>query len=289
MAQKYEVGLYRSMSASKKALDIVAPLLRKNDVYTQSPYSKEPSDPPRRIIVVGGEGINRIRFQDLYDKGEVRPVGIVGGGTQNVLHRELMDLKRTMTLEEFMETPWDRFPINTFFKPGQVGGAIFNNQYGLGVWERANGRENAMLRRSNETEDETRKRVRRARYHAFLFRSILRISDRFDMYSVTPHTGGVNAFPEQDITSDEVTRAWIEGNPIEQVVKLAITLNTFRKGDIPPESILRREKAKSFNVTIGSRKHDTAWIDGDTVPNPASGEAVIARANVAIPVVAIVK
>ncbi|KKQ76773.1 hypothetical protein A3B42_02620 [Candidatus Daviesbacteria bacterium RIFCSPLOWO2_01_FULL_38_10] len=70
---------------------------------------------PRRIILAGGDGSIRSFLQMMHDRKEVRPVGLLPGGSQNVLYHQLENLGLKMTAREFLE----RSP-NRRLRPGMM-------------------------------------------------------------------------------------------------------------------------------------------------------------------------
>lgn len=236
---------------------------------------------PQKFIVDGGEGSNWVLIQEMFRRGlQIRPIGLMGSGTQNVLFEILKKAGRTMTIDEFREAPADKIPG---FRPGQVGGsALFNNQFAIGAYERQNGEFNKAL-------GFFPKGIRPMLVRGMAGMSAVLSSDtKIDMYSVVPRIGKVEAFPKQDPFGPNITHAWIEGkNPS---IKLAKVLFLWWRNKIPPEglsqNLLRTEQAPNFDYVKSFTP--TAWVDGDTMKNPAIGFLHIRRTNFEIPMVAII-
>lgn len=230
---------------------------------------------PRGFIIAGGEGSIRVVVQEMYKRGEIGPVGLLGGGTQNVLFNEL-GKRQTMTLEEFCDTPSDKFPAELLFHPGQTEDIRFINQFAIGAFEQRNGEINSRLHFLPRGYKPAIVRITAGVIATFS------LSRRIDMFSVVPNIGNVHAFPKQDPFGPEITHAWIEG--WDAPLKLAKTLIYWWQNKVPPPSVLKTESGLSFSISSHAKK---AWVDGDTIPNPNKGEFEIKRTKTPFPVVAL--
>lgn len=286
MPQRYEVGIFKNEHARKEALQNVVGIIGKKLHGNTIPFSEEIAELPDRLIVVGGERSVRTMVQEMSDRKQWRPVALAGGGAHDVTFNELRKVGRTMTVEEFVETPVDEFPEELLYHPGEgvmVGeeyGEIFNNHIGLGKYEEASGDMNEVLRFLPPL-----LRSLAARSLAAPI-AVIRSGERVDIYSVSSHIGYVNAFPEQELQGSDITHAWIDGNDLEQAAKLAITLVLWQAKMRPPETVLHTERRYIYNATTNA---ENVWIDGDTLPNPLHGEVTIKRSDSAFPIVALVQ
>lgn len=285
MSQKYEIGVYVDSYARVEAQRVVFPLIEKFGSHTDIiPMMDKLDELPQKLAVVGGEGSNRAVIQNMYDLGQYRPIGIVGGGTRDVLYHYLKKTGRVITVAEFIDTPPDKFLEKYSYRPGQANdetGAtkIFNNHIAVGNYEAAVGALNERLR---ILPSKIRSGIV---YRAAYISAVVGSGEDFNMVSVSGNIGNVDAF-DQELFGSDVTHAWIEGGRRDQARKLAKTLTLWQRGQRPPETVLKLERKEIFNLNNHSQ---TIWIDGDTIKNPFRGDIFIKRAETAIPIFALVK
>lgn len=238
---------------------------------------------PERVIIVGGEYSLRRVVERMYRSDELRPVGVVGGGTHDVARTLLVNRGLVLSPDEFMSMRNGTFLPQYSYRPGEFDGKIFNNHVGTGVYERTVGEANRLLaflprRVSSDL----------ARYASLL----LMIhstggKDTLNIYSVSPNIGSLKVFPKQDFHGSLLTHASIEDqSAANRIIKLLLTLTFWRLGWLPPQTILRTESAERFNLVLDG---ESLWIDGDTERNQhKEGEMVVGRKKEAIVLAAIV-
>lgn len=290
MSNVYEIGLYINRYSQVEAQRVVFPLLVKKDTYADYiPMVKRMDELPPKLIVVGGERSIRTVTKEMYRRGQLRPLGILGGGSTNVLYEYLRSTGREMTLQQFREIPPDKFDPKFYFRPGiakDEKGEIeeFNIQMGNGMYEIFSGLSNELLRFIPP-----QFRPFSSRTLAYV-PAIIRKGNTLDLYSLSPNIGRVRAFPEQDLFGSDITHARIEGSRIDQARKLTTTLVLWQFHQRPPKEILRIDKGVIFEDHIHS---DSAWFDGDVEKHRLKlhGTVIISRveAKLTIPVMAIRK
>lgn len=209
---------------------------------------------PKRLIVRGGDGSIREICQWMHDRKEIRPVGILPGGSQNVLYHALMDLGLKANIKAFLEKSLDDYPEEQRLRPGMINDRVFVNHVGLGHVEQQLGRLNARLRLLPNG-----CRTLVATLFSLATASANPGKNFLNLYTITPRIGPVLAFPEQRLLNDELTHAWIRGGRIRQL------------------------RGSWFqDTTVGNY----VWFDGDT-RYYSQQEVLITRASYGIPVVAI--
>ncbi len=289
MSQKYEIGLYINSSANSQATGLVYSLTGSEVFKDDIPFSQPLEMLPNKLIVAGGERSIRTVTLAMYRRGQLRPLGILGGGSTNVLFEYLISTGREVTLQQFLDTSADKFDPKFYFRPGIARNEKeeieeFNIQMGTGMYERFSGQSNEILR------------MIPPRFRPFTSRSlayipaIIRTGDTLDIYSLSPNIGRVDAFPGQDLFGSDLTHARIEGDRFEQARKLTATLVFWQFHKRPPKEILRIDKGIIFEDHIRS---DSAWFDGDVEKHRLKlhGTVIISRVEpkLAIPVMAIRK
>ncbi len=240
---------------------------------------------PERVIVVGGEWSIRRVVEKMYRSGELRPVGVVGGGTHDVTHRLLLGEELALSLDKFMSMGDDEFPEQYGYRPGEFDGKIFNNHVGAGGYERAVGRANRLF---DSLRIPRRPGSNLAQY-AGLFLMTHQANGKYalNIYSVSPNIGSFRVFPKQDFHGSSLTHVSIEGqSAAERLIKLLLTLSFWRLGRQPPQTILQTKFANKFNLSFDG---ESLWIDGDTEENRhRGGEIAVGRKAKAIVLAAIV-
>lgn len=288
VTEKVDTLVYVNGSASSDVRNIAKSITGPGVIQIHSrEYLKRQSCSPSHAFSAGGEGTNLAVTQWMFDNRLVCALGLLGGGTQNVLYNEISK-RGVMTVDEFLRTEVDQFPKESFFHPGQIGEeVIFNNHFGIGVYERAMGRLNADLRFLP---------VRGIR--VFLARAIPMLiavygEPKMDIFSVVTKVGKISLFPGQDPWGEDISHGLVE--------TWLDLLNSLRLGRrlrkepqfCIPQNILRREQTGSFNVNISG---SSIWIDGDTIRgsqmnvppyDSLRGLQTVRRSDFAFPVVAL--
>lgn len=279
MAQaEFELGVYANPFASESVKKRVRGILRfspKGPTFrlTSPTYQYQPI--PKRVVVAGGEGSIRTVVQMMYDREVVKPVGLLPGGSQNVLYNALRKLGLQSDAKTFLEKTLDDYPEDQRLRPGVVNNLVFVNHAGFGHFEQHLG--------------ELNKRLRFLRNgHRPLVCALLSMAaailypdgnrELLNLYTITPRIGQVLAFPDQELLNNNVTHAWVEG--IRGFVR---TLSYWQRGKPAPNGAMRQFQSFGFaDNAIGS----SIWLDGDKIPYDLQG-ALIKRAPYGIPVVAI--
>lgn len=273
------LGIYRNPYAGSEVLKIVKGLEKAGALCINS--LKELEDLkvlPQRMMVAGGDGSVGAVIQEMFDRRECRPLGILGGGTQNVLYNEHLLNQRAMNIIEFLTASPDEL-AKFSFRPGIMGRIVFINQIGFGSYEQADGMLNQHLRPIPKS------------IRTFFVRGtalcIASLSDgrKIDIYSIVPRIGRVLAFPEQQFDTG-ISHGWIEDGE-RGSRKLVGTLNSWRNiegkglnGSLP--EFVKIEKGESFSVLTPR----TIWKDGDTV-SIVPGYFRIGRTDFSVPVVSL--
>lgn len=278
---EYEFGLFTNPHAPKAASEGDADMLWRlpagaafMDIIppTHSRWQRF----PKRLIVRGGDGSMREICQWMHDRAEVRPIGLVPRGTQNVLYHVLQELGHQSNVKTFLEKTVDDYLEDQRLRPGMINDLVFVNHVGLGHMEQHLGRFNARLRFLP-----TRIRVPAAGVLAVLA-TVARHRDGalFNVFSISPKIGSVEAFPDQRLLDNHQ----ITHGRIPSVRKLIIALSYWQMGKRLPANILEVEQSSCFiNPDMGRFMR----IDGDTGPSPSPTGVLIKRASYGIPVVAI--
>lgn len=286
MAQEYEIGLYINPYAQPEAQRVVFPLLENKATHAvYIPMAEKLGELPPKLIVVGGEGSNRAVIQEMYDRGQYRPIGIVGGGTNDVLYHHLLKTGRVMTIREFLDTPADQFPERFLYRPGLArdlvgNNVIFNNQIGFGNLDVTVGVVNASIRRFPP-----QTRIKGAKGLLAAIPAVIQKGKLIDVYSVARNIRNQDVFPHQDQFGNFITHAATAGNIFQRVNNLVVIRDTYQQNRIPPENILSVRQGIIFSHDAHTKK---IWLDGDTINNPFEGMVEIGRADVAIPIFALV-
>lgn len=205
---------------------------------------------PKRLIVRGGDGSVREICQWMHDRGEVRPIGLLPGGTQNVLYHALMELGLKASIKTFLEKTLDDYPENQRLRPGMANDLVFVNHVGLGRVEQHLGRLNARLRllpNGYRTLVATLLSLAAASLHPG--------KDFLNLYTITPSIGQLRAFPDQRLLSNALTH--VRG--IRQISGFCF-----------------EDEATGNSI----------WLDGDTLPYSRQ-TVLVKRTPYGIPVVAI--
>ena len=240
------------------------------------------SHTPERLMLVGGESSINAVTQHLYERGQVRPVGILPGVGNNVTRSELIESGATATFDQFMDRGF-KYGERNLFSPLVFRRMVANNQFGIGRIERAfgfynevfKGRPYGRLRALRSAVDEVEG------YESAGFRENI-----LDIYSVVPHIGKLRVFPNQDRLGPDITHAWIEGDSFRtRLSKLFLTLLFWQVNMSPPQVILKNRKLLSHQVKSVPGE---AWIDGHTRAINPKGDFLMRRSRLAIPFVSIV-
>lgn len=258
---EFELGVYANDFAPKpirrKARDMIRLLPAGQSFYTVIPRHIENFSDAKRIIVVGGEGSIRRVVQMMHDREVVRPVGLLPGGSQNVLYKTLRKLGLQLDAKTFLEKTLHDYPEDRSLRPGMINDRIFVNHVGLGSLEQQLGRFNAILRfLPNGC------RTFAAVPHSLVYAVLDTIISRrrfLNLYTISPRIGQILAFPDQELLSDTLTHVWVGGRRIRQLQRFCF-------------------KDRMAGNCI--------WIDGDTTPY-SQQEVLITRASYGIPMVAI--
>lgn len=282
---KRELGIfihpYSDPPAQRKARAI-------NDALPSSFRTQEIADlsTARRILVVGGDGSLRRVMQFVYDEEALETqIGILGGGTNNVIHKELIRNGVTHSLEDFLDSDQGK-DEHLLFRPGLFGNQVFTATVGVGQFENMAGSYLEKLRAYTP---------RRLRFKISSLFSLVSMMARenpnllpLDLVSTSPNFGSVTLFPQQELHSSLLTHAWIEEKGFEGLRKLLVTLFCWQTGIKPPKSALKTEQATSFEL---SNPGSTLWADGDTFfrfLGENHGNMLVNRASQAFAVTAII-
>lgn len=232
---------------------------------------------PKRLIVRGGDGSMREICQWMNDRGEFRPIGLLPGGSQNVLYNALLELGLTSDVKAFLEKETDDYPEDQILRPGMVGNLVFVNHVGFGHFEQHLGEYNKRLRflpNGRRTLVAALISLVRAACHPN------RKEDILNLYTITPTIGQIPAFPEQNLLDGNLTHARVVG-----VRSLVTTLLYWQMGKAAPDKIMPQLSGSSFAVPPTG---NYIWLDGDTVPYVFQEGTLIRRASYGIPMVAII-
>lgn len=250
--------------------------------------SNVPNKLPQLAIVAGGEGSVRQVVEIAYRQKSVPTVGILGGGSNNVMFTRLSELGLSAAEEELPAFLDGEIPREFLFRPGVLKGddgeeiVLFNNHVGLGAYERAVGTANEKLRFLPRQHH--RSFASRLGAVALAIKPVLKGEEPLDVYTVSPKIGSTNAFPDQSLHGEDLTHAWVEGDRFQKLVKLLLTLFAWQQNTRPPSRILQTERRRKFKSKI---VRDSVWIDGDTVATEPQEHVVFMRSSRAIPLFAI--
>lgn len=233
------------------------------------------------ILVVGGDGSLRRVFQLLYEKEDLKPIGTLGGGTNNIFHKALIKAGATLSLEEFLEANLKKEKY--LFRPGNLGDDYFSVTVGAGQFEKIAGLFLERLRVSTP---------RRLRLHISSFFSLVSTMARhnpdllpLDLISASPDFDSITLFPKQELHSSLLTHAWIEEKGSRGVGKLLLTLFCWQTGIEPPQAVLKTEQKETFHLP---NEDSRLWVDGDTLLRRNHGNILVSRASQAVAITAIV-
>lgn len=237
------------------------------------------------VLVAGGDGSVRRVVERLCRDENSGPIGVLGGGTNNVLRKALTRKGLTLTLEDLLSGPTEDDLQKFLFKPGLFGQTIFNITVGLGEFEKATGNILESLRgyvprpfKSKITSLLSVISMARAKPNLF----------PLDLFSTSPDFGSVTLFPKQELHSSLITHAWIEEPGVSGVSKLALTLLFWQAGMEPPLNCIKTEQREAFEI---SYKDPRIWIDGDTVQRNLKkhhGNILVSRSAQTVALTAIV-
>lgn len=239
---------------------------------------KEPF--PNRVIVAGGEGSIRTILQIMHDREEIRPVGLLPGGSQNVLYNALFELDLKSDVKAFLEKGLDEYPEDQRLRLGMINDRVFINHVGLGRFEQYLGEFNNRLRFLPNG-----RRTLVAALFSLTFATLDPNSRReiLNLYTIVPVIGQVPAFPDQRLLSDTLTHA-----RIERAGSLIRTLFYWQRGKPAPNGAITQYQYSRFaDIATGN----SIWLDGDTIPymlQDMPQGALIKRTPYGIPIVAMI-
>ncbi|MBI2086289.1 hypothetical protein HYT74_03025 [Candidatus Daviesbacteria bacterium] len=264
--------------SSKSSKDQASKIARMNGSPLHT-INSGPNVSSQKIIVAGGDGSVRAVLESVYRSEVTKPVGILAGGTNNIIYSILKKSGKVLPASEFVNS--DEFPDDLGFRPGIFQERLFLLHVGLGSFEQLIGSTNEYFRGYLP-----RKLRPRAAYLCALSK-VFNQSDSphiLDVYSTTSHLGYENAFPSQQFHGGLLTRAWIEsGSKREEFMKLFFCLVAWQLHLRPPSSILSIKQKDLFNTENSPFE---AWFDGDNLPVKSGSE--IRRLDFVIPLVAII-
>lgn len=260
-----DLGIFVNRRASpeglKKAAKIqsVIPGIVTQDVLGQQEGLAEMY---KRVIIVGGDGSVRTGLNYLMGQDQFPLVGIIPGGTLNVLSRVLVENGLGTTIEEFINIDPLKLPESEQFKPGLVAGRVFTNKASVNQYDRFKIVINERLR--GVLSGRTRIKVS---HIGGLLLSALTIDNQKPLLNAvltTPYYGEVAVNPEQSLNGDNLTRMSIEGDStLLMFYKLAACLVYFNRQTLPPPSLLKVEFGKEFMMRP---VHNGMDLDGDGFP-----------------------
>lgn len=284
MSQKCEIALYINPSADQQAKDFVAGI--KGDNVGEDTIPPKKNLISRKKVLVGGEHSLWTITSNIIKNGQPCVVALAGGGTHNVVFEYLKRTGRVMTVDEFLQTAPDKFPNKLLYHPGEAQDEkghreIFNNHLGRGAYPRMTATLDKMLRGLPP-----QIRTRGARLGAAVPAAISR-EDRLVIYSISDRIGDFIAFKDQDLFDGGLTKAVIEGNYVEQWVKLALTLASWQFSRSPLRGVLRTEQGVIFHDRF---RTSSLWIDGENKENFLVGdETTLKRSEIGFPLVGLVR
>lgn len=276
MAANCEVGLFINPKSNKNALSIAFEIAKREGVCVDSiPSSNIHTHAFPRVIVVGGERSVKTVVESVVNGKSGSVIGIIPGGSGNVTHRELARVGHSTTIEDFFDANEERLAD---FYPGITDNNIlFNNHVGFGSYERTKG----VL---NESPGILPSFIRRMSAKIGAVIPATFSDNPIEIYSVVPHIGKTNVFPEQQMLSLDVSRGQIVGE--NKALKLGVTLLMWSLGlgNLIPNAIFMRTRDRQFTHEAGS---DQIWVDGDTFPNQSTSKVIIGRSRQSIKITAI--
>lgn len=234
------------------------------------------------ILIAGGDGSVRRVIQSLYDGEDLKPIGLLGGGTNNVLYKNLVRAGIVLSVEDFLDSRPKK--EEHLFLPGLFDdNHVFTITVGAGHFEKMVGLSHEKLRAY--TPGALRRRISPL---ISLLPAMIRHNPNLlplDLISTSPNFGSASLFPKQELHSSLLTHAWIEEKGLRGFTRLLLTLFYWQTGKEPPQSLLQTEQASSFEVL---NPDSILWVDGDTLLKRASGNILVSRASRAVAITAIV-
>jgi len=244
--------------------------------------SRELDQPPKELILFGGDGLVRRVFSSLLQKPDLEetPLLVVaGGGTGNTLRRMLVKSGATVSREEL--TDGAGFSKGKIIRPGELrsetdGGLPFVSVAGLGPFGEMWAKCMDLVRRPKLPSSV---RLNLAGLGGVLANTFWAKNSEevLDAFTTGPNLG---FFPvsSQELTDGTLTRIRVDKNR-----KLILALLFWRFGHQPPESLVSVEVGDRFEVD-GNKK--TVNLDGGNFPLSGK-ELVVQRSERGIPVVAL--
>ena len=236
---------------------------------------------PPGIPIAGGDGSIRNVVQDMVNKNQVRPIGLLGGGTNDALYNSLRAEGQGMPYREFHWKTLAREPFDpkALIKPGLVGNQAYVMEVGFGQFEQSIGEANQSLNGYSP---------RRIRVPIAYFLGFIKTISQPDgltpvnIYTTSPRMGRKHVFPQQTHHADLITHAWMEAQGQERIVSLAKT--AFLWSLSKPSPYVRTEQKTEFEVDLAPKN---LWINGDIIPNKQKSPLLISRWEQTIPIVPI--
>lgn len=279
-----EIGIFINSAARHKARNLalanaaVTPFSCSQDITILDSTVRLPN----RIIIVGGEGSIRATLQKAYDLHQLNPVGIFGGGTNNLFYNHLKALGNSCSWQDFINGQKE---LNFFqCRPGMIGNDIFNINLGLGVFEQSQGLINEHLRPF--VKGKLRPRLAQVASCVALICQYREGIPSFEMFSTSPRIGAAIAFPKQRIDASTLAHGLILGNSrYESVRNLLVVFLHWQVKSMPPTSAFNTNYGESFET---STRLNTIYLDGDTFTKEKREQVLVRRAPKSIPVIAVV-
>lgn len=286
-----EIGLYIDNYASSRSQGVarkIADECRSTSVVLVPSFSGV-GNLPHGILITGGEGSIQRIIQYMVESNQVRPIGLLGGGTHNTLRHSLQKAGKTLSSGEFRFNcagEGERLHLSpdhyALIQPGLLGSLPFITRVGLGNFEQGIGQTRESLRNYPFP----RKVKSEVAYVVGLIKASLankHDSPPFDMYTISPSLARKIIFPHQSYEDDSVTHTWIKAESrMERIRALLKTALCWELGK--PSEYVQVEQARRFEVR--SLPNDI-WIDGDIQPNIQRPSVVVKRSEQVIPIVAI--
>lgn len=235
------------------------------------------------VIVVGGDGSVKGVMDKLFDRDNPGRLLIVPAGSQNGLHKTLVDAQSKITLEQLQDNYMSHIP---HLRPGSVNGETFVHLADI---------TKAGVLQIEYVEAMRKTRVpRKARAYAALVPVIFAIKRGedyptygFDVFYPGPYIGAIKISPGQNIYDNNLTHISMQAkNKIEWAIKSGalffymLTLG----GKTPPETIAKITSKQSFELNAYGTEIN---VDGEIKPLPKTGTIFVARDKRSLPIAAL--
>lgn len=238
---------------------------------------------PERIALVGGDGFVRTCINEIYETGELKLIGIIPGGTNNMFHRALAKSGKVISLEEFRDSSNPLEKEDFKFKPGNIAGTIFVAAAGFGRFEEKLASFSESLRHPKSN-----------RYSNSLAGLVTLFSSSFrkpksqslvDFFFTVPYIGPYRISQEQKHPNNLLGRAAISGESHgAMILKLITALLYWQVNLLPPSNILDLKYAESFSIETEKR---FANLDGNNIKLPPTFSGEVKRHETPIPIAAL--